>query len=156
MRAQRGAPSSRPTGKHGVTLAAHTDTAYMADNYHREIGGCGARLAACGADDTHSAPAAMMLAAPIFLEMSKKGLLDCDIWLVHLTGEEFPADCLGARHLTESLVEGDFRIRAQDGAFSDLSKTRVRGLYVLDMIAHNNDPHRDIFQIAPGTTREPL
>ena len=25
--------------------------------------------------------------------------LGCDVWLVHLTGEEFPADCLGARAL---------------------------------------------------------
>jgi len=32
----------------------------------------------------------------------------------------------------------------------------VRGLYVLDMIAHNNDRRRDIFQIAPGTTRDSL
>ena len=33
----------------------------------------------------------------------------------------------------------------------DLSGTRIRGVYVMDMIAHNNDRDRDIFQIAPGT-----
>ncbi len=78
-------------------MADHYDTAYMADRYLREYGGCGARLAACGADDNHSATAAMMLAAPDLSDLSKKGNLECDIWLVHLTGEEFPVDCLGAR-----------------------------------------------------------
>jgi hypothetical protein len=141
-----------------VIMADHYDTAYMEDFYGDRLEPIsdGSRLAAQGADDNHSATAALMLAAAPFMELSRKGLLDCDIWLVHLTGEEFPSDCLGARHLTQSVVEGDFRIRTQDGAFSDLSKTRVRGLYVLDMIAHNNDRHRDIFQIAPGTSRESL
>jgi Zn-dependent M28 family amino/carboxypeptidase len=141
-----------------VIMADHYDTAYMEDFYgdRPEPISDGSRLAAQGADDNHSATAALMLAAAPFMELSRKNLLDCDIWLVHLTGEEFPSDCLGARHLTQSVVEGDFRIRTQDGTSSDLSKTRVRGLYVLDMIAHNNDRHRDIFQIAPGTSRESL
>src|SRR5205823_4201627 len=33
----------------------------------------------------------------------------------------------------------------------DLSGTRVEGVYVMDMIAHNNPRCRDVFQIAPGT-----
>jgi Zn-dependent M28 family amino/carboxypeptidase len=141
-----------------VIMADHYDTAYMEDFYgdRPEPISDGSRLAAQGADDNHSATAALMLAAAPFMELSRNGMLDCDIWLVHLTGEEFPSDCLGARHLTEHLVEENFGIRTQDGTFSDLSKTRVRGLYVLDMIAHNNDRHRDIFQIAPGTNRESL
>ena len=53
----------------------------------------------------------MMLAAPIFLKMSREGKLGCDVWLVHLTGEEFPADCLGARHLSQLLVEGRLKVR---------------------------------------------
>jgi hypothetical protein len=32
----------------------------------------------------------------------------------------------------------------------DLSDVRVQGVYVLDMVAHNNDRERDIFQISPG------
>ena len=79
-----------------VVMADHYDTAYMEDRYEVGRGGDGARLAAAGADDNHSATAAMMLGAPIFLEMSRNGQLACDIWLVHLTGEEFPADSLGA------------------------------------------------------------
>jgi hypothetical protein len=131
-------------------MADHYDTAYMLDKYDKEFGGCGARMSACGADDNYSATAAMMLAAPIFLEMSRQGKLDCDVWLVHLTGEEFPADCLGARALTERLVQRTLKLRLPRGKTKDLSKTTVRGVYVSDMIAHNNDHERDVFQISPG------
>jgi hypothetical protein len=163
-----------------VIMADHYDTAYMEDRYGYQHGGHGPRLAAAGADDNHSATVALMLAAPIFLEMSRAGQLGCDVWLVHLTGEEFPSDCLGARHLTQSLVEGTLRLRTRpDAPFAagtgagagpgqapapgddqegwlDLSETRVQGLYVLDMIAHNNDRERDVFQICPGTGAESM
>ncbi len=133
-----------------VIMADHYDTAYMADRYEKEYGGSGARLAAAGADDNHSATSALMLGAPIFLELSKAGRLECDVWLIHLTGEEFPADCLGARHLTRQLVEGTLTMRLPGGAAHDLSRVCVAGVYVLDMVAHNNDHDRDVFQIAPG------
>src|SRR5207247_10464145 len=42
--------------------------------------------------------------------------------------------------------------RQTDGKVRDLSKTRVQGVYVLDMVAHNNDRDRDVFQISPGTS----
>jgi hypothetical protein len=140
--------------KRAVIMADHYDTAYMADVYEKGQGGTGARLAAAGADDNHSATAALMLGASAFLELSKAGRLGCDVWLVHLTGEEFPADCLGARHLSQLLVEGRLKARLSGGRWRDLSGTRVQGLYVLDMVAHNNDHARDIFQIAPGTIPE--
>jgi Peptidase family M28 len=148
-----------------VIMADHYDTAYMEDRYGYQHGGHGPRLAAAGADDNHSATVALMLAAPIFLEMSRAGRLGCDVWLVHLTGEEFPSDCLGARHLTQSLVEGTLRLRTRPDAAAagddpqgwiDLSDTRVQGLYVLDMIAHNNDRDRDVFQICPGAGAESM
>jgi hypothetical protein len=177
-----------------IIMADHYDTAYMEDRYGYQHGGHGPRLAAAGADDNHSATVALMLAAPIFLEMSRAGQLACDIWLVHLTGEEFPSDCMGARHLAQSLLEGTLKLRSRPslggpaarraaggrlaapraaggrleapgaaGAqlaaprtaggeiWTDLSATRVDGVYVLDMIAHNNDRDRDIFQMCPGT-----
>jgi hypothetical protein len=140
--------------KRAVIMADHYDTAYMCDKYEKESGGCGARISACGADDNHSATAAMMLAAPIFLDMSKKGLLGCDIWLVHLTGEEFPADSLGTRALIQRLVEGTLRLHLPGGKTKDLSGVQIHGLYVSDMIAHNNDRERDIFQISPGTSKD--
>jgi hypothetical protein len=136
--------------REAVIMADRYDTAFMEDRYANDSRGGGARISACGADDNHSATAAMMLAAPIFLEMSRQGKLGCDIWLVHLTGEEFPADCLGARALTERLVERTLKLHLPRGKSKDLSKTTVRGVYVSDMIAHNHDRERDIFQISPG------
>jgi Peptidase family M28 len=137
-----------------VIMADHYDTAYMYDFFEKKAGGNGARIAAAGADDNHSATAALMLAAPIFLELSKAGRLGCDIWLVHLTGEEFPADCLGARNLAQALVEGTLKVRLAGGDVKDLSHARVKGVYVSDMIAHNNDHDKNVFQIAPGEGRE--
>jgi Peptidase family M28 len=134
-----------------VIMADHYDTAYMEDRFGYQHGGHGPRLAAAGADDNHSATAALMLAAPIFLELAASGRLACDVWLVHLTGEEFPSDCLGARHLTQSLVEGTLRLRTRPDGWTDLSAARVEGVYVSDMIAHNNDHDRDVFQICPGS-----
>ena len=142
--------------KRAVVMGDHYDTAYMEDCFDGRVGKAGARLAACGADDNHSATVALMLAAPIFLELSRAGKLGCDVWLIHLTGEEFPADCLGARHLTEYLVERTLKLHAGRGKPKDFSRTEVQGVYVLDMVAHNNDKERNIFQIAPGTGRGSL
>ena len=139
-----------------VIMGDHYDTAYMEDRYGYMHGGKGPRLAAAGADDNHSATATLMLGAPVFMELSRAGKLTCDVWLVHLTGEEFPADCLGARHLSQRLVEGDLKIRLTSGRERDLSNVRIRGLYVLDMVAHNNNRDPDVFQICPGTSRESM
>ncbi len=133
-----------------IILADHYDTAYMHDRYYLSEGGTGARLAAAGADDNHSATAALLLAAPILLELSRRGLLGCDVWLVHLTGEEFPADCMGARRLSQDLVQRTFRVKDAEGGYHDLSGVRIRGLFVADMIAHDNDKNKHVCQFAPG------
>ena len=130
-------------------MADHYDTAYMEDVYDKGPYK-GARISSAGADDNHSATAALMHAFPLFCELSRAGRLECDIWLVHLTGEEFPSDCLGARYLCERLVERNLRIRTAPEKWHDLSRVRVQGVYVLDMVAHNNDRAPDIFQISPG------
>jgi hypothetical protein len=142
--------------RRAIIMADHYDTAYMEDVYGYPGKGGGPRIAAAGADDNHSATAAMMFAAPIFLDLARQGKLQSDIWLVHLTGEEFPSDCMGARALCQRLVEGSLKIRLTDGRWRDLAKTRVEGVYVMDMIAHNNDRERDVFQIAPGTGRQSM
>ena len=48
-----------------VIMADHYDTAYMEDQYGYGHGGHGPRLAAAGADDNHSATAALMLGADL-------------------------------------------------------------------------------------------
>lgn len=130
-----------------VLMADHMDTAFMGDVY----GATGHRHAAQGADDNHSATVALMEAVPSILRAKKAGTLKLlrDIWIVHLTGEEFPADCLGARALTESLVTG--------AQITNRPNPKVVGVYVLDMVGHNTNrdrkdvvDDRSIFQIAPG------
>ncbi|MGE5262183.1 MAG: M28 family metallopeptidase [Acidobacteriota bacterium] len=139
-----------------VVLGDHYDTAFMEDIYEKSRGGSGARLAAPGADDNHSATATVLQAAPLFLELARMGKLERDIWLLHLTGEEFPSDCLGARHFCQALVEQTLKLRLGEDQFVDLSSTRVVGVFVMDMIAHNRDNAQDIFQISPGRSRESL
>ena len=139
-----------------VIMADHYDTAYMADIYYKDQGGSGARIASAGADDNNSATATLMRAAPIFCELSKKGKLACDIWLIHLTGEEFPSDSLGSRHLCRQIAEKTLKLHLPDGEKYDLSKADIQGVFVLDMIAHNNEAHPYKFQISPGAGPESI
>jgi hypothetical protein len=139
-----------------VIMADHYDTAYMEDIYYKEQGGSGARLASAGADDNHSATSALMQAMPIFCDLSRKGKLACDIWIIHLTGEEFPSDCLGSRHLCQQLVEGTLKLRLSGDQEKDLSNVKIKGAFILDMIAHNNERERDKFQISPGMGSESI
>jgi hypothetical protein len=142
--------------KQAVVLGDHYDTAYMEDIFEKERGGSGARLAARGADDNYSASATLLQAAPIFLRLSKEGKLERDIWLIHLTGEEFPSDCMGARNLCQSLIEKDLSLTLDEKTKIDISDTEIVGLYVMDMIGHNRDSDQDIFQISPGKSAESL
>jgi len=97
-----------------------------------------------------------MRAAPIFCKLSKDGRLSCDVWLIHLTGEEFPSDCLGARNLCQQLIDGTLKLRLSKDKEKDLSDVQIQGAFVLDMVAHNNDSERDKFQISPGMGEESL
>ena len=107
-------------------MADHYDTAYMARPLHASMRRRRARARRPGADDNHSATAALMLAAPIFLEMSQAGQLGCDVWLVHLTGEEFPADCLG-RRAPDAVPRRERRSSCDcRGAAHDLSEAQSR------------------------------
>ena len=139
-----------------VVLGDHYDTAYMEDVYEKSRGGSGARVSSAGADDNHSATATLLQAAPIFLKLAREGKLERDVWLLHLTGEEFPSDCLGARNFCQSLVEKTTQLRVGADQVMDLSSVRVVGVFVMDMIAHNRDNAQDIFQISPGKSHESL
>jgi hypothetical protein len=142
--------------KQAVVLGDHYDTAYMEDIYEKGRGGTGARLAANGADDNYSASATLLQAAPILLKLSKEGKLERDIWLIHLTGEEFPADCMGARNFCQTLIEKNLILRTDSNTTVDLSETEIVGVYVMDMIGHNRDSDQDIFQISPGKSAASL
>jgi hypothetical protein len=133
-----------------VIMGDHYDTAYMEDVYEEERGGDGLRVAAHGADDNHSGTAALLLAAEVLLPLAREGKLERDVWLVHLTGEEFPSDCMGARALAQGLVEHSLRFTRDGGGAIDVGGVRVAGVYVLDMVAHNNMRDRDTFFLCPG------
>ncbi len=135
-----------------IIMADHYDTAYMADIFEgrndklgvdkKEL--TGHRYASKGADDNHSATATLMMAAQALKDLPLKK----DVWLVHLTGEEYPADCLGARVLAQDLVEGK-------KLFKEQGATKVVGGYILDMVGHNTGRDKkanapSIFQITPG------
>ncbi|MGB8490809.1 MAG: M28 family peptidase [Bacteroidales bacterium] len=140
--------------KQAVILGDHYDTAYMEDIYEKEKGGSGARLSANGADDDYSATSTLLQAAPIFLRLAKEGRLERDIWLLHLTGEEFPSDCMGARNFCQLLVEKRVHLKTGQDLFTDLSETTVVGVFIMDMIGHNRDDDQNIFQISPGHSTE--
>jgi hypothetical protein len=139
-----------------VVMGDHYDTAYMEDIYYDWRGGDGARIGAHGADDNDSATATLLQAAPIFLQMAKEGKLERDVWLLHLTGEEFPSDCMGARVFCQSLVEKTLNLHLGDDRWLDLSQTKVTGVLVMDMIGHCLDRARNIFQISPGRSEASL
>ena len=142
--------------KQAVVFGDHYDTAYMEDIFEKERGGSGARLAANGADDNYSASSTLLQAAPIFLKLSKEGKLERDIWLIHLTGEEFPADCMGARNFCQSLIENNINLKIDNQQSINLSDTEIIGVYIMDMIGHNRDNDMDIFQISPGKSAKSL
>jgi len=142
--------------KQAVVFGDHYDTAYMEDIYEKERGGSGARLSAKGADDNYSASSTLLQSAPIFLKLSREGRLERDIWLVHLTGEEFPSDCMGTRNFCQKLVEKNLVMKIDSDNIINLSGTEIVGLYVMDMIGHNRDNDQDIFQISPGKSAASL
>jgi hypothetical protein len=142
--------------KQAVVMGDHYDTAYMEDIFEKGRGGSGARLAANGADDNYSASSTLLQAAPVFLKLSNEGKLERDVWLIHLTGEEFPADCMGARNFCQTLIEKNAFLRLDRNTTVDLSETEVVGVFVMDMIGHNRDNDQDIFQISPGKSAASL
>jgi hypothetical protein len=121
----------------------------MEDVYEKTKGGSGAYLSANGADDNHSATSTLLQAAPIFLKLAAEGKLEKDIWLIHLTGEEFPADCMGSRNFCRELIENKIIIETETGT-KDLSGTEIIGVFIMDMIGHNRNSDQDVFQISPG------
>lgn len=142
--------------KEAVVMGDHYDTAYMEDVYEKDRGGTGARISANGADDNYSATSTLLQAASIFLKMAKENELERDIWLIHLTGEEFPSDCLGARNLCQTMLEKTTKLYLDKDNAIDISGTRIVGTFVMDMIGHNRDNSHDIFQISPGKSVQSL
>ncbi|TBR24538.1 M28 family peptidase [bacterium] len=119
-------------GERPVLLVDHIDTAFAEDEFKMS----GRRVSVPGADDNALATALLLQAA----EALKGVRLQNDVWLVHLTGEEFPADDLGARRLVKTLLA---------------EKRRLGGVVVVDMIGFRN-PGDPVFQVSAGDGQDSL
>jgi hypothetical protein len=121
-----------------VLLADHYDAAVAQDTVEPAPG---PMRGAPGADDDLSGTAAVMETGRV-LAAARHGPdrpeLLRGIRLLHLVGEEFPADCLGARvHVADVLAR----------------RERIHGLIVLDMIGHAGPGGRladPVFQLNQG------
>jgi Zn-dependent M28 family amino/carboxypeptidase len=123
-------PGALPAGlNRPVLMGDHIDTAFCEDEYDRT----GRRVSAPGADDNVSATAVLLSAAAILKDSKPLH----DIWLVHLTGEEFPPDDLGARDFLSRLMK---------------AKQEITGLVLMDLIGWRAGKD-DIFQINPGDSK---
>jgi hypothetical protein len=109
-----------------LVFADHIDTAFAEDHFSKT----GQRISNPGADDNATATASLLRAA----EELRGKRPERDIWLVHLTGEEYPADDLGVRHFMKELMK---------------EKTDIAGMVLIDMIGIR-DPKDPIFQINSG------
>jgi len=87
-----------------VVMADHIDAACEEDTFEKTR----QRVTTHGADDNATATAALLAAATVLRDARPKH----DIWLVHLTGEEFPSDDLGARHFLSEMMRARRDIRA--------------------------------------------
>lgn len=117
-----------------ILFADHVDTAYDEDVFMKT----GVRRSAPGADDNDSAAATLLQAAALLRRNNnndKSTQLKRTVWLTHLTGEEYPADDLGVRHLLSELIA---------------NRTRILGVILMDMIAWQRHKNDTIFQISSG------
>lgn len=105
-----------------VVLAAHMDAPFCDDIFIKER----KRVSSPGADNNASGTAALLSAADTLRGMG----LARTIWLAHLTGSEFPADSLGARHFISTL-------------FSD--RKDLEGVILVDSIGRSRGAARALF-----------
>lgn len=108
-----------------VVMADHIDTACEEDTFARTR----QRVTTHGADDNATATAALLGAAAVLRDAHPRH----DIWLVHLTGEEFPSDDLGARHFLSEMMR---------------ARQDIRAAVITDFIGWHH-PGKPAFQVSP-------
>ncbi len=140
----RGIPQSNLiaviTGKRSdkpVLMADHIDTAFGEDVFDKT----GERKSVPGADDNATATSALLRAAETHVEIARARQPEQDIWYLHLTGEEFPSDSLGARHFVSELASNN---------------QSISGLVLLDMTGYRVEKTDPLFQISSGNSAESL
>ncbi len=121
-----------------VVAIDHIDTAVAEDIFEKT----GKRVTVEGASDNVTATATLLRAAEVLKNFTPK----YDILLVHLTGEEFPSDGLGAWH---------FLSEAFQDKGTPVSKIKIKAVIVADFIGFHH-PEENKFQINPTFSGESL
>jgi len=112
-----------------VLFVDHIDTAFEEDTFYN----LGKRQTTQGADDNVSGLIALLQSVSILKETQKTACRD--IWLVHLTGEEYPAASLGIVYFLQQLF---------------VNKQPIYIAIIVDMISHRVNRTDPIIQINPG------
>jgi len=115
-----------------MLIADHYDTAIAEDHYAKN----NERISTAGADDNGTGTATLLRAA----EELKDKKPNRDIWILHLTGEEFPSDDLGIRYFMKGTLQ---------------EKKDIAGMVLVDMIGFKGAGN-PVFQINSGKTKESL
>ena len=116
-----------------VLFLDHIDTAFEADTYDAT----GRRQTTQGADDNVSGLVALIQSVSILKETQKDACRD--IWLVHLTGEEYPAASLGVVYFLQQLL---------------VKKQPIYTAVLVDMISHRVKRNDPIVQINPSDSAQ--
>ena len=128
----------------------HYDTAYDEDVFANTNDTV--RTAAPGADDNGSAMATLLRAGALLAKLvggqapfgSSAVPLRRTVWLVHITGEEYPSDDLGCRHFLTAVLKGaNLPPWATPGM-------PIAGVLLMDMIAWRRNETDLVFQINSG------
>jgi hypothetical protein len=112
-----------------VLFLDHIDTAFEADTFYDT----GERQTTQGADDNISGLVALLQSVSILKETQKEACRD--IWLVHVTGEEYPAASLGIVYFLQQLL---------------IKKQPIYTAVIVDMISHRVNRSDPIIQINPS------
>jgi hypothetical protein len=127
------------SGKHKcnepVLFIDHIDTAFEEDTFYNTD----VRQTTQGADDNVSGLIALLQSVSILKETQKEACRD--IWLVHVTGEEYPAASLGIVYFLQQLL---------------IKKQSIYTGVIVDMISHRVNRSDPIIQINTGDTTKSM
>ncbi|CAF0999402.1 unnamed protein product [Rotaria sordida] len=118
-----------------VVFIDHIDTAFEEDTFANT----GKRRSTPGADDNVSGLMALLQSASILKKTQENACRD--IWLVHLTGEEYPAASLGITNFLQQLF---------------IKKQPIHTAVIVDMIGHRVNRSDPIVQVNAGDTTKSL
>ncbi|CAF3723874.1 unnamed protein product [Rotaria sordida] len=128
-------PAGKAQCNEPVLFIDHIDTAFEKDTFYNT----GQRRTTQGADDNVSGLVALLQSVSILKETQKTACRD--IWLVHMTGEEYPAASLGIVYFLQQLL---------------VKKQPIYTAVIVDMISHRVNRTDPIIQINPSDSTKSM